>query len=245
MLPYRKKKQKPYGLHPRHALSAAFVRQVAEAGRYCDGDGLYLEVHPTGRKYWLQRLVIRKRRCELGLGSFPLVSLRKARAQAFANRKLARAGGDPLAAKRRAGVPSQREYRDQWDEPERRTSLEPSERFPDVKASEDDRKRLCPGIGPAETGANASAVRDLLANGCAGWRKHPSSLEFHEAVRATAPTGRQRHLITTWGNEASITEIILGWAQGAYTIREMVRALKRADFTNAGRIRTINRWVMR
>ena len=38
---------------------------------------------------------------KLGLGGFPLVSLKEAREQAFANRKLARAGGDPLANKRR------------------------------------------------------------------------------------------------------------------------------------------------
>ena len=83
------------------------MRQVAEAGRYCDGDGLYLEVHATGRRCWIQRLVIRKRRCELGLGGYPLVSLKEARAEAFANRKLARAGGDPLAEKRRTrGIPT-------------------------------------------------------------------------------------------------------------------------------------------
>lgn len=46
--------------------------------------------------------MIRKRRCEVGLGNFPLVSLKEARAHAFANPRLARAGGDPLAEKRRA-----------------------------------------------------------------------------------------------------------------------------------------------
>ena len=105
--PKRRRKQKPRGSHPRNALTAAFVRQVGEAGRYCDGDGLYLEVHETGRRCWVQRLVIRKRRRELGLGGFPLVSLKEARARAFANRKLARAGGDPLAEKRRSkGIPT-------------------------------------------------------------------------------------------------------------------------------------------
>ena len=97
----RPPKTKPHGRHPRHALSTAFVRNVAHAGRYCDGDGLYLEVQPTGTRSWIQRLSIRGRRRELGLGGFPLVSLKEARAQAFANRRLARAGGDPLAEKRR------------------------------------------------------------------------------------------------------------------------------------------------
>ena len=83
------------------------MRAVAEAGRYCDGQGLYLQVDPSGNRRWIQRLLIRSRRCELGLGGFPLVSLKAARAQAFANRRAARAGGDPLAEKRRAkGTPT-------------------------------------------------------------------------------------------------------------------------------------------
>ena len=40
------------------------------------------------------------RRRDLGLGGFPLISLREARDRAFANRKLAREGGDPLNGKR-------------------------------------------------------------------------------------------------------------------------------------------------
>ena len=46
-------------------------------------------------------LVVRGRRRELGLGSVALVSLAEAREQARTNRRLARAGGDPLADKHR------------------------------------------------------------------------------------------------------------------------------------------------
>ena len=68
---------------------------------------LYLYVQPTGARSWIQRLVIRGRRCELGLGAVALVSLAEAREQAVANRKLARAGGDPLADRRRVqGTPT-------------------------------------------------------------------------------------------------------------------------------------------
>ena len=90
------------GRHPRNALSTAFVRRVTRPGRYCDGHGLYLDVQPSGTRSWVQRLVIRGRRREMGLGGFPLVSLQEARAEALANRKLARAGGDPRAERRRA-----------------------------------------------------------------------------------------------------------------------------------------------
>ena len=93
---------KPRKRHPMNALSSAFVRTVAEAGRYCDGHGLYLDVQPSGSRSWVQRITIGGRRRELGLGGYPIVSLKDARAQAFANRQLARAGGDPLAEKRRS-----------------------------------------------------------------------------------------------------------------------------------------------
>ena len=92
---------KPRGRHPDKALSAAFVRTAAP-GRYCDGQGLYLFVQPSGTRSWVQRLAIRGRRHELGLGSAALVPLAEARAKALANRKIAREGGDPLAEKRRA-----------------------------------------------------------------------------------------------------------------------------------------------
>ena len=93
---------KPRGRHPVRALSTAFARSVSRPGRYCDGNGLYLEVKPTGTRSWVQRLVVRGHRRELGLGGFPLVSLRQARVLAAANRQVARAGGDPLADSRRA-----------------------------------------------------------------------------------------------------------------------------------------------
>ena len=92
----------PRGRHPNNALTPAFVRNVNQAGRYCDGQGLYLDVRPTGSRGWIQRLTIRGRPTELGLGGFPLVSLKEAREKAFANRKLAREGSDPRAEKRRA-----------------------------------------------------------------------------------------------------------------------------------------------
>ena len=64
-------------------------------------------VQPTGTRSWVQRLVIRGRRRELGLGAAALVPLAEARELALANRKLARSGGDPLSEKRRAdGVPT-------------------------------------------------------------------------------------------------------------------------------------------
>ena len=83
------------------------VRSVTQPGRYCDGNGLYLHVEPSGTRHWVQRLVIHGKGCSLGLGSFALVPLAEARDRALANRRVARSGGDPRPASRRApGIPT-------------------------------------------------------------------------------------------------------------------------------------------
>ena len=86
-------------------LTARFAETVTKPGRHGDANGLYLVVKPSGAKSWVLRTVVRGRRCDMGLGGYPLVSLAEAREAAFANRKLARAGGDPLALKRRSDIP--------------------------------------------------------------------------------------------------------------------------------------------
>ena len=80
----------------RKRLTDAFVRTATTAGKYHDAHGLILRVMPSGSKQWVQRLVILGKRRDIGLGGYPLVTLAEARDKAFANRKLARAGGDPM-----------------------------------------------------------------------------------------------------------------------------------------------------
>ena len=90
-----------------NVLSAAFVSKVTAPGHYWDGHGLILRVTRAGSKQWVQRLRIRGKRRELGLGGYPLVTLAMAREAALANRRAVHAGGDPLAEKRtRRGVPT-------------------------------------------------------------------------------------------------------------------------------------------
>ena len=86
-------------------LTARFAATITKPGRHGDGNGLYLVVKPSGSKSWVLRTVVRGRRCDIGLGGYPLVSLAEARTAAFEGRKLARAGGDPLALKRRPDIP--------------------------------------------------------------------------------------------------------------------------------------------
>ena len=90
-------------------LTAARVRAISEPGMHGDGATLYLNVTSTGAKSWIQRLTVDGKRRDLGLGGWPTVSMAEARDKAFENRKLARAGGDPLAAKRMARMPTFRD----------------------------------------------------------------------------------------------------------------------------------------
>ena len=86
-------------------LTDRFVRS-AKPGKYSDGHGLILRVMPSGSKQWVQRLVIRGKRHDLGLGGYPLVALADVRIAAFENRRIARAGGDPRALRRKSEVPT-------------------------------------------------------------------------------------------------------------------------------------------
>lgn len=90
-------------------LTVAKIRALAEPGMYGDGGTLFLRVARGGSKSWIQRLAIDGKRRDMGLGGWPLTTLTEAREAAFENRRLARRGGDPLAAKRKAQVPSFRE----------------------------------------------------------------------------------------------------------------------------------------
>lgn len=91
---------------PEKALSSRFVETVTRPGKYFDGQGLFLRVIQNGAKQWVQRITIQGKRCELGLGSPPAVTLAAARKLALENRGKAMLGGDPLAEKRAAKVRS-------------------------------------------------------------------------------------------------------------------------------------------
>ncbi len=90
-------------------LTVARINSLVKPGRHGDGGTLFLCVAPGGSKSWIQRLTIDGHRRDLGLGGWPLVSLVEARDKAFENRRLARSGGNPLAAKRRARMPTFRQ----------------------------------------------------------------------------------------------------------------------------------------
>ena len=87
------------------SLTDARVRH-AKPGKHYDLNGLFLLVESGGSRRWVQRIVIQGKRRDLGLGSYPLVSLAEAREAAADNRKVARAGGDPNARASDSIVPT-------------------------------------------------------------------------------------------------------------------------------------------
>src|SRR6516165_11158338 len=67
-----------------------------------DGDGLYLEVLPTGAKYWRMKYFFSGKEKRLALGVYPHVSLSDARERRAQARKVLAAGRDPVEAKKEA-----------------------------------------------------------------------------------------------------------------------------------------------
>ena len=95
-------------------LSASFIRTVKRLGRYGDGrggHGLSLLVKPMSAggfsKAFSQRLRLRGKPFNRGLGSYPLVTLAEARQQALVNARIVRRGVDPrVERKREASMPT-------------------------------------------------------------------------------------------------------------------------------------------
>lgn len=98
--------------NPTNKLSALSVKSIRTPGKYHDGNltGLYLRVDASGAKFWVQRIMVNGKRCELGLGSPPVTTLANAREAALKNKRTVLGGGDPLKAKRmERAIPSFKE----------------------------------------------------------------------------------------------------------------------------------------
>ncbi len=83
-------------------LTVKAIDAISDPGRYRDGGGLYLVADNKTAKRWLLRIMVQGRRRDLGLGSYPLVSLSEARELARLYLKAARTGDDPTVTLRRS-----------------------------------------------------------------------------------------------------------------------------------------------
>ena len=76
-----------------HTLTDTKIRATGATGatgktqRFWDGGGLYLEVNPTGSKWWRLKYRFQKKENRLSLGTYPATSLKAARESAAEARK--------------------------------------------------------------------------------------------------------------------------------------------------------------
>ena len=83
-----------------HKLTPAFAeRKSKKPGLHGDGGGLYLCVTPPSARSWVFRYMLGGKAREMGLGSYPEVSLEAARVAASEARALKAQGRDPIEAR--------------------------------------------------------------------------------------------------------------------------------------------------
>ena len=96
-------------------LSVSQIRGLKKPGRYSDGNTLLFVVAPNGRRYWLQRLTVYRKRRDVTLGDYAekpndadltLLTLADARVVAGQNRRRARKGEDPFTTATPGEVPT-------------------------------------------------------------------------------------------------------------------------------------------
>lgn len=80
-----------------------FDKLLKQPGRHAVGKGLYIEVADSGAASWVARKQVAGKRRELGLGSYPDLSLAKAREAAAKTSAMMAAGIDPVAERKKAG----------------------------------------------------------------------------------------------------------------------------------------------
>jgi len=85
---------------PLSDMACKAAKPSAKARKMADGFGLYLEITPTGSKYWRLKYRYAGKEKRLALGVYPEVSIVEAREKRDEARKLLAAGKDPGEAKK-------------------------------------------------------------------------------------------------------------------------------------------------
>lgn len=98
------------------------LKPEAKARKYFDGGGLYLEVAPSGGKWWRLKYRVNGVEKRISLGTYPETSLLEARDKAHEHRKCVREGLDPSVERRRTQARAARTFEDvarEWLEKEK------------------------------------------------------------------------------------------------------------------------------
>ncbi len=87
-------------------LSAVTCKVLKKPGRHSDGADLYLNISKSGSKSWVFMWTRNGVRREMGLGSYPRVSLAAARTKAENCHSFIEAGKDPIAERDKEAEPA-------------------------------------------------------------------------------------------------------------------------------------------
>ena len=91
-------------------LTAAKIAALTTPGRFATGGNLYIRVRDSGSKTWTFYYRFQGEMHDLGLGIYPEVSIKEARAKADEGNRLLRAGQNPKVVwderKRASGTPT-------------------------------------------------------------------------------------------------------------------------------------------
>ena len=79
-------------------LTIKAINAAKQPGKLMDGDGLHLTVGQNQTKRWVHRFMFHGKRRDMGLGSYPTVSLAEARLRRDQNKRLLAEGVDPIEA---------------------------------------------------------------------------------------------------------------------------------------------------
>lgn len=89
------------GIRQAHRRCNSQAKAEQKTYRKSDGKGLYIEIRPTGSKYWRLAYRFTGKQKTLALGVYPEVGLSEARGERDVARKLLRKGIDPLFDRKR------------------------------------------------------------------------------------------------------------------------------------------------
>ena len=123
--------------------------------------------------------------------------------------------------------------------------LPPPEAFPDDYTPPSALLEYRPGADPAETGPRSRTIRIVIHRRCCGWRTRPTPQEVYDAMRADQPTPRQVEVMTVVLNSATFDEMLLAHLEGAFTWRQVVRAMRLHHCSPPKRARQLVRFARR
>ena len=134
-----------------------------------------------------------------------------------------------------AWVQQETARRDEEENPERRTQLRPLEDFSDEYADPTKYKT----VKQERVGRKSATIDGMIAGECCGWPEPPTSDEVYEAMRAESPTERQQSMIDMV-LRADFETLFGGWMEGAFTWRQVARAIGQRPWLNPEQIQEIN-----